>query len=70
MLYPDGIGRIFNSEFGILYEGEFKKSMWNGYGRVMFNKFLWNIGEFRYNCFHGNGKIYDISSGKMIEGYF
>ena len=58
-----GIGRLIiqkpeNSKNTII-EGEFKNSMINGYGRMIFPDGSYYMGGFKNNLMHGSGIFYD-----------
>ena len=66
---PDGLGRITQQEHQIIYEGEIKDSVWQGYGRMLYDKYGIYEGEFLQSCFRGDNKFIELISGVMRQGH-
>lgn len=53
----------------ILYEGEFQKGMFEGYGRIFYFNLIKYEGQWNKNCMFGLGKFTN-EKGHITEGQF
>lgn len=62
----NGIGRANYRD--IIYEGQFVKDKWHGYGRAIFKDGSYHIGFWQNDkkCGHGLSVRYDKKSGEII----
>lgn len=68
MSQPHGFGKaVYNN--GDVYEGEFVKGERSGNGTYNFNRVYKYVGQWKHNCFWGEGKLLK-SEEIFFEGNF
>lgn len=68
---PEGFGKIYNRNGGIIYDGQFHSGLKHGPGIEYFDNGIISCkGNYKYNSLDGFVTTFDKSGYKIYEGYF